>query len=82
MDQFDSKVTNQGKRSLGSANAGRPNDEALLKLNHEARVALESLAGRAFRDHEWVHMQRRLTEFCAILSDWQKQAARRKQEAP
>jgi hypothetical protein len=45
-------------------------------LERNARKALELRAGRRFGDREWAHMQRKLVEFCAILSEWEKEATR------
>jgi len=45
------------------------------ELERDARKALELRAGRRFGDREWEQMRRKLTEFFAILRDWEKEPA-------
>jgi hypothetical protein len=60
--------------SFGFAKRSGLDNASIGQSEGKARKAVERGAGRDLEDREWIQMKAKLTEFCTILQDWQKQA--------
>lgn len=66
---------------LTGGNSTQQTDGNGVELDRSARSALERSSKRAFSDQEWIRVRGKLIEFYAVLSDWEKHAAKGYQES-
>ena len=60
--------------SFGFAKRSGLDSASIGQSEEKARKAIERGAGRDLEDRKWIQMKAKLTEFCTILQDWQRQA--------